>query len=259
MVYIYILELEEGKYYVGKTTNPNFRLKKHFDSNGSVWTQKFKPIRVIEIIPNCDDYDEDKYTKKYMDKYGIHNVRGGSFVSIILDETTIKMLDQMNRGTNDRCFTCNSVTHFSADCPTKNQKDEITSEIEKLQNKILELENQKKQKLIDEENAKKGTFDYYFENLFDFIQMKKEREINRNNYDVDGYPNPNARTGKDALPYAHSSLEDRRVSNVIAENKELVPALESIYSSLDIINKRLLKLENFPNFNFRQCKNDKKV
>ena len=73
--------------------------------------------------------------------------------------------------------------------------------------------------------------------------MKKEREINRNNYDVDGNPNPNARKGADALPYAHSGLEEKRVRESIKENKELVPALECIYSSLDIINKRLLKLE----------------
>jgi len=244
MVYIYVLQLIEGKYYVGKTTNPDFRLKEHFDSNGSAWTKLYNPIQVLELIPNCDNYDEDKYTKIYMDKYGIDNVRGGSFVTIKLDINTINVLNQMSNGTNNKCFICGNESHFSADCPKQKQKDEITSKIVTLQNKILELENQKKQKLIDEENSKKGTFEYYFEKLFEFIQMKKEREINRNNYDIDGNPNPNARTGKDKLPDAYNSVEDKRVRMRIAENKELVPALESIYSSLDIINKRLLKLEN---------------
>ena len=124
------------------------------------------------------------------------------------------------------------------------EKDEITLEIERMQNKILELEEIQKQKLIDKENAKKGIFDYYFQSLFEFIQMKKEREINRNNYDVDGNPNPNARTCAEKLPYAHSSGEDKRVREVIAVNKELVPALENIYNALDNINKRLLHLEN---------------
>jgi hypothetical protein len=59
MVYIYILQLEQGKYYIGKTTNPQFRIESHFNFNGS-----------ITLIPNCDDYDEDKYTRIYMDKYG---------------------------------------------------------------------------------------------------------------------------------------------------------------------------------------------
>jgi predicted GIY-YIG superfamily endonuclease len=35
MVFIYILELENKKYYVGKTTDPNFRIDSHFNSNGS--------------------------------------------------------------------------------------------------------------------------------------------------------------------------------------------------------------------------------
>jgi len=243
MVYIYVLQLVENKYYIGKTNNPNFRLKEHFDSNGSAWTNLYNPVKVLELIPNCDDYDEDKYTKIYMDKYGIDNVRGGSFVTIKLDSNTIHVLNQMSNGTNNKCFICGNESHFSVNCPKQDQNDEITSEIVILQNKILELENHKKQKLLDEENAKKGTFECYFEKLFDFIQMKKEREINRNNYDIGGNPNPNARTGKDKLPHAHNSAEDKRVRMRIEENKELVPALECIYSSLDIINKRLLKLE----------------
>jgi hypothetical protein len=85
MVYIYILQLEQGKYYVGKTINPSFRLDSHFNSNGSAWTKLYKPIKMIELIPNCDDYDEDKYTRMFMDKYGIDNVRGGSFVSVELE------------------------------------------------------------------------------------------------------------------------------------------------------------------------------
>lgn len=38
---IYILELENNKYYIGKTTNSNFRLKQHYNSDGSVWTKKY--------------------------------------------------------------------------------------------------------------------------------------------------------------------------------------------------------------------------
>jgi hypothetical protein len=119
-VFIYVLELEQGKYYVGKTNDPQFRIQTHFNNNtgGSVWTKRFKPVRVLELIPDCDDYDEDKYTKKYMDTYGIDNVRGGSFVSVELDSFTKEQLVKMSNGTNNRCFKCGEDTHFVKDCRT---------------------------------------------------------------------------------------------------------------------------------------------
>jgi len=116
MIYIYILQLEQGKYYIGKTNNPQFRIESHFNFNGSAWTTKYKPIKIIKIIPNCDDYDEDKYTRIYMDKYGIQNVRGGSFVQIELDTSTITHLQQMSNGTNNKCFICSKEGHFAKDC-----------------------------------------------------------------------------------------------------------------------------------------------
>jgi len=131
MVYIYILLLQKNKYYVGKTTRPTFRLKQHFDSGGSSWTKKYKPIKIIKIIPNCDDYDEDKYTKMYMDNHGIDNVRGGSYSTVRLDKTTVDNLKRMSNGTNDKCFECGKKGHFSKYCPNRKRK---TKKIRKTNN-----------------------------------------------------------------------------------------------------------------------------
>jgi hypothetical protein len=116
MVNIYVLKLENNKYYIGKTNNPKFRIENHFNSNGSQWTKLYKPLELIELITNCDDYDEDKYTRIYMDKYGINNVRGGSFTSIELSNETIEILQKMNLGTNDKCFNCGLLGHFANKC-----------------------------------------------------------------------------------------------------------------------------------------------
>ena len=39
---VYILKLEDNKYYVGKTKNINKRILDHFTDCGSEWTRKYK-------------------------------------------------------------------------------------------------------------------------------------------------------------------------------------------------------------------------
>ena len=117
MVNIYILKLEQNKYYVGKTNHINIRLKDHFIGNGSAWTKKYKPMEVIQVIKHCDVYDEDKYTLQYMKMKGIYNVRGGSFTQFTFDTNTVAVLRNMIRGYNDCCFKCGKRGHFTSECP----------------------------------------------------------------------------------------------------------------------------------------------
>jgi hypothetical protein len=131
MVYIYVLQLEKGKYYIGKTTNPQFRLEQHFSSSGSQWTKKYTPKKVLQIISNCDNFDEDKYTLQYMEQYGINNVRGGSFCELKLDKDNLSTIKKMINGSSDKCYICGETGHFANDCK-QDDDDDMLEEFENL-------------------------------------------------------------------------------------------------------------------------------
>uniref|UniRef100_A0A6C0C425 CCHC-type domain-containing protein n=1 Tax=viral metagenome TaxID=1070528 RepID=A0A6C0C425_9ZZZZ len=117
---LYILKLKEGKYYVGTTSkNVIERLEEHMSGRGSNWTKKYKVLKLEKTIENCDKYDEDKWTKIYMDRHGIKNVRGGSYCEINLHSNSIKSIEREVTHANDRCLYCHKVGHFIKNCPDK--------------------------------------------------------------------------------------------------------------------------------------------
>ena len=132
---IYVLKCEQNKYYIGQTNrNLEYRIYEHIFGSGSEWTKKYKPIKIIDIINNCDEMDEDKYTKIYMKKYGIDNVRGGAYVTLILSEDQCKTLNDLLNNKKDYfikdihgnykfngdiCSKCSRYGHTKKTCYSK--------------------------------------------------------------------------------------------------------------------------------------------
>ena len=116
--FIYLLKLEQDKYYIGRTNNPERRMLEHIESNGAgaYWTTMYKPVKLTIIKRNADPFDEDKYVKLYMSKKGIDNVRGGSYSASVLSPQTVRQLLNEIQNATDRCFKCNQAGHFSKDC-----------------------------------------------------------------------------------------------------------------------------------------------
>ena len=136
--YVYVLRLEQGKYYVGKSVVPEIRLKHHFKKNGSYWTKKYKPIEIVEIVKEESSFHEEMLTLKYMEKYGIDNVRGGSFCRSKIDEKERYVLNRMFMSANDVCFLCGSDDHFNRHCPENPKNFSLCTKIYKLATEIFD-------------------------------------------------------------------------------------------------------------------------
>lgn len=134
---IYALELDSSKYYIGKTSRDvSTRFEEHKTENGSEWSSTYKPVRIIEQYQSDNQFEEDTLTKKYMMKYGIDNVRGGSYTKIVLDEWQIKSLEHEFKSVSDCCYKCGEKGHFAKVCPEEN----FQGTDEELEEKIKDLE-----------------------------------------------------------------------------------------------------------------------
>jgi predicted GIY-YIG superfamily endonuclease len=123
MEQIYILKLRAGKYYIGKTRNIEKRYEEHLTGTGSGWTKKHKPLSLLATIKSTSQFDEDKYVKEYMAKYGIENVRGGSYSNIVLDANSIATLEKEIRHSNNVCMRCGRDSHYIKECYAKTDVD----------------------------------------------------------------------------------------------------------------------------------------
>lgn len=87
--WLYILLLENEKYYVGITSKtPEIRMQEHLDGvRVAYWTAKHKPLKIfIEedlgyVSKNHAEKYENKVTRDLMKQYGINKVRGGDLTS----------------------------------------------------------------------------------------------------------------------------------------------------------------------------------
>lgn len=121
MTIIYILELEREKYYVGRTENLDVRIQQHKENKenkGSEWTRIYPYKSTVESFSG-DNFDEDGAVIRYMTKYGIENVRGGSFSNPELSLEQMLAIRRAIYNATDRCLACGLANHKISSCYAK--------------------------------------------------------------------------------------------------------------------------------------------
>jgi predicted GIY-YIG superfamily endonuclease len=125
--YIYVLQLQDGRFYVGSTNDVGRRWLEHATGIGSSFTSVYKPISIVDIRIKSSPYDEDNITKEYMAKYGIQFVRGGTYTTIQIPANQEAQLLREIRTSLNQCYICGSVEHYASQCPMSKAKPTATA------------------------------------------------------------------------------------------------------------------------------------
>jgi predicted GIY-YIG superfamily endonuclease len=81
---LYVIELQGGKIYIGKTRSFNHRMDQHVAGEGAAWCSRYGPQVSCSVLMEALDvtHDETKRTLEYMIEHGINNVRGAEYCQL---------------------------------------------------------------------------------------------------------------------------------------------------------------------------------
>lgn len=104
---LYVLELVNGKFYVGQAKDSNRRIKKHFSGTGSQWTRLHPPVREVrrvdlgEVDYRAGELAENEAVLALMRIHGYQNVRGGFFTNLSHELTAKALISHGHRDVVD--------------------------------------------------------------------------------------------------------------------------------------------------------------
>jgi predicted GIY-YIG superfamily endonuclease len=117
---VYILELEDGRVYVGSSIDVKRRLQQHCSGSGSAYTRVYKPTGVLlprlGNVEGDGDAAERDETLRYMMLRGVPFVRGWKFARVDMPPEEYEEAESNIRELFDLCRRCGYKGHFCTHC-----------------------------------------------------------------------------------------------------------------------------------------------
>jgi len=117
---IYVLELAQGRVYVGRTSDMKRRVGQHMTGKGSAFSQAFPPTGVLlprlGQVRGSDEAAERDETLRYMFLRGIPLVRGWKYTRVCMSEHESQDAEENIRELFDLCRRCGHPGHFITQC-----------------------------------------------------------------------------------------------------------------------------------------------
>ena len=117
---IYILELSQGRIYVGQSSDIRRRIQQHMAGQGSAFTTAFPPTGVVlprlGCVSGSPEAAERDETLRYMFLRGIQAVRGWKYVRMQMSAEEERDAESNIRELFDLCRRCGHPGHFIGQC-----------------------------------------------------------------------------------------------------------------------------------------------
>ena len=117
---IYILELAQGRVYVGHSGDVRRRIQQHMAGHGAAFTKAFPPTDVLlprlGCVTGSPEAAERDETLRYMFLRDIQLVRGWRYVQVQLPEKEQQDAEENIRELFDLCRRCGHPGHFVTQC-----------------------------------------------------------------------------------------------------------------------------------------------
>ena len=106
---IYLLQLQQNKYYLAYTKYENLNLE---NIKLNKWLRKYPIVKVLNYV-KTKKYFLNYYVRSYMLYYGFDNLRGGNYTRIKLSKRRIKWIE---KHTHNPITLKISILHICQNC-----------------------------------------------------------------------------------------------------------------------------------------------